>query len=295
MLTVLKLMRNVVVSRKLCSKVALPQNGIPSWSVIQPFGSIRVNLTEAFSNGWRETENFSTLLESHMEDWRSKGHSAVWLHVPIPLCHLISVAADQGFTLHHGMEGEVVMSKWLQEHRVNRLPHYASHQVGVCGVVLREDTNELLVTQDKYKPPIWKFPGGVADFAEDINKAAIREVQEETGILTDFMSVLAFRQQHRLQRYFGLSDLYFICRMKPLTYEISRCQDEVLKCQWMEVEELATTKKTTPLSHLVANLLLRARDGGRGFKDIDIAMQEVEMNLPDYTTSKSYKLFMRTT
>ena len=159
----------------------------------------------------------------------------------------------------------------------------------------------------------------MADFAEDINKAAIREVQEETGILTgkkkqttlladpntiyispllDFMSVLAFRQQHKLQRYFGLSDLYFICRMKPLTHDISHCQDEVLKCRWMAVEELATTKETTPLSHLVANLLLKAREGdgegGRGFKHIDIAMQEVEMNLPDYTTSKSYKLFMRT-
>lgn len=64
------------------------------------------------------------------------------------------------------------MNKWLQKDRVNRLPRYASHQVGVCGestveskltvtpimhvvrllgVVLREDTREILVTQDKYK------------------------------------------------------------------------------------------------------------------------------------------------
>lgn len=34
------------------------------------------------------------------------------------------------------------------------------------------------------QPPIWKFPGGVSDFAEDIGEAAIREVKEETGILT---------------------------------------------------------------------------------------------------------------
>ena len=69
----------------------------------------------------------------HMEDWKVKGHSAVWLHIPIPLSPLISLASEQGFTLHHSTQTEVVMSKWLQEHRINRLPRYASHQVGVCG------------------------------------------------------------------------------------------------------------------------------------------------------------------
>ena len=33
------------------------------------------------------------------------------------------------------------------------------------------------------QPPIWKFPGGVSNFAEDIADAAVREVREETGIL----------------------------------------------------------------------------------------------------------------
>lgn len=68
-----------------------------------------------------------------VEDWRTRGHSAVWLHVPIPLSRLISLASEQGFTLHHGTQHEVVMSKWLQDHKINRLPSYASHQIGVCG------------------------------------------------------------------------------------------------------------------------------------------------------------------
>lgn len=72
-------------------------------------------------------------MTGHTEEWRVNGHSAVWLHIPIPLSGLIRLAAEQGFTLHHGTQSEVVMSKWLQDHKVNRLPHYASHQVGVCG------------------------------------------------------------------------------------------------------------------------------------------------------------------
>ena len=79
--------------------------------------------------------------------------------------------------------------------------------------------------------------------------------------------------------------------MTPRTYDIDRCQDEVLKCQWMRVEELAASPDATPLSHLTAQTLLKAKD--EGFGQFDIAMREVEMNYPDYTTSRSYKVFMK--
>jgi 8-oxo-dGTP pyrophosphatase MutT (NUDIX family) len=92
------------------------------------------------------------------------------------------------------------MCRWLDGSRESKIPPFASHQVGVCGVVLREDTQEILVTQDKYKPARWKFPGGISEFAEKICKAidyynynydlcyqladtAEREVLEETGIV----------------------------------------------------------------------------------------------------------------
>ena len=40
----------------------------------------------------------------------------------------------------------------------------------ITGVVLRGDTNEVLVVQDKFKPAVWKFPGGLSEFAEDIGE-----------------------------------------------------------------------------------------------------------------------------
>lgn len=43
------------------------------------------------------------------------------------------------------------MSRWLLEDKSDKLPPYASHQVGVSGVVYRDDTEEILVTQDKHK------------------------------------------------------------------------------------------------------------------------------------------------
>ncbi len=66
--------------------------------------------------------------------WQSEGRSAVWLHIPISLSSLIAAASEQGFSLHHGKGEEVVMNLWLLEDKPNKLPHYATHQVRVCGM-----------------------------------------------------------------------------------------------------------------------------------------------------------------
>ena len=47
---------------------------------------------------------------------------------------------------------------------------------------------------------------------------------------TEFQSVLGFRQQHMLKSAFNQSDLFFVCRMKPLTYDINPCQVRLEVC-----------------------------------------------------------------
>lgn len=74
-----------------------------------------------------------TVVTADVSHWRSEGRSAVWLHIPISLSSLIPIAREQGFVLHHGKGEEVVMTLWLLDHKPSKLPHYATHQVGVCG------------------------------------------------------------------------------------------------------------------------------------------------------------------
>ena len=76
---------------------------------------------------------FIVLPIEHITEWKSENRPAVVLHIPTFLGELIPVASEQGFTLHHAKGEEIVMARWLQTERPNKLPHYASHQVGVCG------------------------------------------------------------------------------------------------------------------------------------------------------------------
>ncbi|RVW95105.1 Nudix hydrolase 2 [Vitis vinifera] len=70
---------------------------------------------------------------------------------------------------------------------------------------------------------VWKLPTGVVNEGEDICTAAIREVEEETGIKTEFVEVLSFMQSHKA--FFTKSDLFFVCMLQPLSSEIQK-QDE---------------------------------------------------------------------
>ena len=73
---------------------------------------------------------------------------------------------------------------------------------------------------------------------EDIVDAVKREVLEETGIQTKFVSLICFR--HMLNFRFGCSDVYFICHLKPLTQDIDIEPREIADAQWMDVSEVIT-------------------------------------------------------
>lgn len=43
-------------------------------------------------------------------------------------------------------------------------------------------------------PDTWKIPGGLAESGEKIVEVGMREVKEETGIDTEFVSLIGFRE-----------------------------------------------------------------------------------------------------
>ena len=83
----------------------------------------------------------------------------------------------------------------------------------------------------------------------------------------EFQSVLAFRQIHNMPA-FGNSDLYFVCRMKPLTFDIEYCRDECSDCRWLPLSNFVSDPDSTHFSRRVAQLALKGLAEGWGIVDI---------------------------
>ncbi|KAG2613005.1 nudix hydrolase 2-like [Panicum virgatum] len=182
---------------------------------------------------------FSASLKAALAKWREQGIRGVWIKLPITLSNLITPAVEEGFWYHHAEETYLMLAYWLPN-TTHTLPVNATHRVGV-GAFIMNDKREVLAVQEKSGVlrglGVWKFPTGVVEPGEDINAGAVREVKEETGIDAEFVEVLAFRQSHKA--FFDKSDLFFVCLLRPLSYEITKQDSEIEACQWVPVEEFA--------------------------------------------------------
>lgn len=84
----------------------------------------------------------------------------------------------------------------------------------------------------------------MVDPGEEIQTAVVREIFEETGIRTKFKGVLGFTEFQRSK--FGLNDLYFLCLLQPITYEINKCELEIEDAKWFDVDEYVQSESPIP-------------------------------------------------
>ncbi|KAL9666089.1 hypothetical protein QQ045_000411 [Rhodiola kirilowii] len=196
------------------------------------YDGVIINITKPMQSG-----DFSNALRASMDRWKKKGKKGVWIKLPIEHANLVEAAVKEGFWYHHAEPKYLMLVRWIPD-TPNTLPANASHRVGIAAFVMN-DKREVLVVQEnsgKFKGTgVWKFPTGVVDEGEDICDAARREVKEETGIEAEFIEVLAFRQSH--QAFFGKSDLFFVCMLRPTTYNIQIQESEIEAAQWMAYNE----------------------------------------------------------
>ena len=198
---------------------------------INDYAGVQVNPEHLPDN----PEHFKQQLEFSLDVWRAEGYVYVWLQVPITRSVLIPVAVSLGFGFHHSHENYLMMGLKLVK-EVVELPS-ATHYAGAGGVVLSAD-NKLLVIRERVRRAgrtrPYKLPGGYINAGEHISDGVTREVFEETGVRTEFESLVCVRHWHADR--FGKSDFYFVCRLKPLTFEITPQEEEIEEALWMPVE-----------------------------------------------------------
>ncbi|XP_073303196.1 nudix hydrolase 2-like isoform X2 [Primulina huaijiensis] len=167
---------------------------------------------------------FASLLRASLSHWRKEGKRGLWIKVPIDLVNLVEPAIMEGFYFHHAEPRYLMLVHWLPS-SANTLPANATHRV----LVVQEKNGRFRGSG------VLEFPTGVVDEGEDICDAAVREVKEETGIDSKFLEILALRQSHK--SFFGKSDLFFVCMMQALSFEIQPQEAEIEAAQWMPYEE----------------------------------------------------------
>jgi len=101
----------------------------------------------------------------------------------------------------------------------------------------------------------------------------------------EFNGVLAFRQQHRQPGAFGRSDLFFVCRMTPLTYELRPCTHETAVCQWMTLEQLETSGQASAVTEHVFEVVHHGLTNG--FDQVLIGCSE----RPSIYRNRSFNIF----
>ncbi|KAM7265769.1 hypothetical protein ACFE04_003452 [Oxalis oulophora] len=201
-------------------------------SVEDVHGGVVVDVKESM-----DSLRFSSLLKTSMSQWIQQGKRGVWIKLPIERSNLVNAAVEEGFRYHHAEPDYIMLNYWIPK-TVNTLPGNASNRVAICAFVMNEKREVLVVQENcgKFKGSgIWKFPTGVVEEGEDICTAAAREVKEETGIVAEFVEVLAFRQTH--QAFFRKSDLLFFCMLRPQSSDIQKQDSEIAAAQWMPIEE----------------------------------------------------------
>jgi 8-oxo-dGTP pyrophosphatase MutT (NUDIX family) len=197
-----------------------------------PFDGVIVDPEEMPEN----PEIFRQQLQHSMYLWTQDGIKVIWLEIPLEKAALVPVAAQAGFKFHHSGEAYVMMTCQLVDGAF--IPPYASHYVGAGGVVLDEH-NHLLVVWEKLhrknRPYYYKLPGGALKPGEHLVAGVQREVLEETGVKAEFESLICLRHWHGYR--YGKSDIYFVCRLRPLNHTITMPQTEIHEVLWMPVKD----------------------------------------------------------
>ncbi|RVW95197.1 Nudix hydrolase 2 [Vitis vinifera] len=239
----------------------LPENNVQQIELLtgteDSYGGVRVEIKNRM-----DSSVFGDVLRASISQWRQKGTKGVWIKLPIQHANLVEAAVKEGFWYHHAEPDYLMLVLWIPK-TAHTLPANASHRVGIGAFVINSKREVLVVQENsgRFKGTgVWKLPTGVVNEGEDICTAAIREVEEETGIKTEFVEILAFRQSHKA--FFTKSDLFFVCMLQPLSTEIQKQEEELEAAQWMAMEEYAAQPfvKKNPLFDSIANICLAKKD-----------------------------------
>ena len=130
---------------------------------------------------------------------------------------VLHVAADikaAAQTLAEGIETDRETDHFVQEWLANvgeGVPGYVTPKIAI-GAVVGNDDGEILLVQRR-ESGVWLYPTGWADVGYSPSEVAVKEVEEETGIICEPVRLLSVIDGQRMGfSRFGMYMLLFHCR-----------------------------------------------------------------------------------
>jgi len=144
----------------------------------------------------------------------------------------------------------------------------APRQVGRV-LLLDEDDRLLLLSgrdpRDPATPPWWFTPGGGAEEDETTEQAALRELEEETGLRLSSLGPVVLERRTAFEFdgvFYDQDERYYLARCRHFEPDGARRTDlereVLLGDRWWSLEELSTTRETVfppGLSEVLGGLL----------------------------------------
>jgi 8-oxo-dGTP diphosphatase len=143
--------------------------------------------------------------------------------------------------------------------------------VGVGAVIIHSDSDSDSQSEDRIEPRVllirrgqapllgeWSLPGGVLECGETLRDAAVREAQEETGLVVEIVDMLGVYERvipgngGRVRYHYVLID--FLCR--PRSGDLKAASDAAEVC-WFTREELPALNLTDDANDVVHKGLAR--------------------------------------
>jgi 8-oxo-dGTP pyrophosphatase MutT (NUDIX family) len=209
-------------------------------------------------------EKFSEDLDALLIYCKQQKKAVIWITLPIEFSYMVSVATDQGFIFHNCLANEVTL---VRKSKVSDFaPYVPTHSLGAGGFV-QNANGEILVIRER-GGETYKLPGGHIELGESVEEAVIREVLEETGVVTEFIGLLGLASTHPYR--FGKSNIYMVCRLTPLSSDIAiQDTDEIEDAKWINPADFLTDPNNSKFNkYLVKSLLSKE---GLVKADIDLS------------------------
>lgn len=105
-------------------------------------------------------------------------------------------------------------------------------KVGAAGIILNE-LGQILLVKHNYGKYNWEIPGGLSEPNESAEQTALREIEEETGLIAtvDQLTGVYYEPQHDMHHF------VFKCN-KTNAQEALADMQEVTQCAYFDVNEL---------------------------------------------------------